>query len=80
MINGNKKDLRLENLEVLCYNCYFVNVGNLGKVELRADVHEAPDAPEALLENEDSLDALSTMDILSEEEKLQMIKDLKDSF
>lgn len=80
MVNGNKKDLRLENLEVLCYNCYFVNVGNLGKVELRADVHEAPEAPEALLENEDSLDALSTMDILSEEEKLQMIKDLKDSF
>jgi len=79
MQNGNKKDLRLENLEVLCYNCYFVNVGNLGKVELRADVREAPEAPEALLENQDSLDALSTMDILSEEEKLQMIQDIKDS-
>ena len=47
--NGNKKDLRLENLELL-------------------------------LESDDSLDALSTMDILTEEEKLQMIKDLKDSF
>ena len=77
--NGNKKDLRLENLELLCYNCYFVNVGNLGKVELKANVTEAPDRAEELLENDDSLDALSTMDILTEEEKLQMIKELKDS-
>tara|TARA_R110000744_G_scaffold163422_1_gene280239 strand:- start:144 stop:782 length:639 start_codon:yes stop_codon:yes gene_type:complete len=78
--NGNKKDLRLENLELLCYNCYFVNVGNLGKVELRVNVTEAPDKIEELLNNDDSLDALSTMDILTEEEKLQMIEDLKDSF
>ena len=59
-------------------SCYFVNVGNLGKVELKANVTEAPDRAEELLENDDSLDALSTMDILTEEEKLQMIKELKD--
>lgn len=28
-VNSNKKDWRLENLEFLCYNCYFINVGNI---------------------------------------------------
>ena len=25
----NKKNWKLENLELLCYNCYFLNVGNV---------------------------------------------------
>ena len=29
MFNGNKKDWRLENLELLCFNCYFINVANI---------------------------------------------------
>jgi len=28
-LNGNKKDWRLENLELLCFNCYFINVANI---------------------------------------------------
>ena len=28
--NGDKVDWRLENLRVLCYNCVFLNVGNVG--------------------------------------------------
>lgn len=28
-LNGNKKDHRIENLELLCYNCYFLNVDNV---------------------------------------------------
>ena len=28
-IDGNKKNWKLENLELLCYNCYFLNVGNV---------------------------------------------------
>lgn len=27
--NGVKSDWRLENLEMLCYNCYFLNVGDI---------------------------------------------------
>ena len=27
--DGNKKNWKLENLELLCYNCYFLNVGNV---------------------------------------------------
>lgn len=28
-LNSNKKDWRLENMEFLCYNCYFINVGDV---------------------------------------------------
>lgn len=80
-INGNKKDLRLDNLEVLCYNCYFVNVGNLGKVDLRINVSEAPEKVETddMLDDPEKLDALSSMELLSEEEKLKIMNDLKNS-
>ena len=27
--DGNQKNWKLENLELLCYNCYFLNVGNV---------------------------------------------------
>lgn len=27
--NNNKKDWRLENIEFLCYNCYFINIGDV---------------------------------------------------
>tara|TARA_R110001606_G_scaffold398329_2_gene577105 strand:- start:1105 stop:1749 length:645 start_codon:yes stop_codon:yes gene_type:complete len=78
-VNGVKKDLRLENLEILCYNCFFTNVGNLGKVELKVNVTETADRKQegSLLDNEDSLQALSTMDVLSDEEKLKIIEEIK---
>jgi hypothetical protein len=28
-LNKNKKDWRLENMEFLCYNCYFLSIGNI---------------------------------------------------
>lgn len=79
-INGDRKDLRLDNLEILCYNCYFVNVGNLGKVELKVNVSEAPETDKKdMLEDPEKLDALSSMDLLSDEEKLKIMNDLKNS-
>jgi hypothetical protein len=27
--NGNRRDYKLENLEMLCYNCYFLYVANV---------------------------------------------------
>lgn len=63
--NGNKKDWRLENLEFLCYNCYFINVGDVfEKDQIRAlEVHthllskkvtqlELPPQHEALIEKQ----------------------------
>lgn len=76
-INGVRTDYRLENLEILCYNCYFVNVGNLTTKDLKGEVTEAPERMD-VLQNKDSLMAMSTMDILSEEEKLELIKQIKD--
>ena len=76
-INGLRTDYRLENLEILCYNCYFVNVGNLTTKDLKGEVTEAPERID-VLQNKDSLMAMSTMDILSEEEKLELIKQIKD--
>ena len=80
-INGNISDHRIDNLEVLCYNCYFVNVGNLGKTQLRVDAVEAPERylDTSLIDNEDSLQALSTMEILTEEEKLKIMQDIQNS-
>lgn len=76
-ISGVRTDYRLENLEILCYNCYFVNVGNLTTKDLKGEVTEAPERMD-VLQNKDSLMAMSTMDILSEEEKLELIKQIKD--
>jgi len=80
-INGNNKDHRIDNLELLCYNCYFVNVGNLTKTQMRVDTVEAPERniDATLLDNEESMQAISTMDVLSDEEKLQIIEDIKKS-
>jgi hypothetical protein len=81
-INGSIKDHRIDNLDILCYNCYFVNVGNLSKTQMRVDAVEAPERTidASLMEDEDSLQALSTMDILTEEEKLKIMEDLRNSF
>tara|TARA_S200002703_G_scaffold11561_1_gene10523 strand:- start:4503 stop:5144 length:642 start_codon:yes stop_codon:yes gene_type:complete len=80
-INGDRKDLRIDNLEILCYNCYFVNVGNLGKVELKVDINEAPEKVpvEDVFEDPEKLDALSSMELLTEEEKIKIMNDLKNS-
>jgi hypothetical protein len=29
LLDGNTDNQRIENIRVLCYNCYYVNVGNL---------------------------------------------------
>jgi len=28
-VDGNKRNWKLENLEFLCYNCYFLNIGDV---------------------------------------------------
>lgn len=79
--NGNIRDFKLDNLEVLCYNCYFVLVGDLRKVLFKPQDHyERPEQtiPElGSLNNPDSLEALKTIDVLTEEEKLELLKELQ---
>jgi hypothetical protein len=79
-INGNKSDHRLENLEVLCYNCFFVFVGDIRAKDTNHDsVIIGPEREEdhkAIMESPDKLAALSTMDLLSDEEKMDIISKL----
>ena len=80
-INGNRTDHRRANLEILCYNCYFVLVGNLTRRHLTNNRYDRPEeiVPTAqVLDSEESMEVMSTMDLLSEEEKLDLIKNLKD--
>jgi 5-methylcytosine-specific restriction endonuclease McrA len=38
--DGNTKNFKLENLQLLCFNCYFIHVGNLHGVNKRAMIDE----------------------------------------
>jgi hypothetical protein len=74
-VNGNKTDHRLDNLELLCFNCYFTQVGNLSSRDLKitsAERTEVRSTEEALQSGAD----MNMFDILTEEEKLDMIKKL----
>jgi hypothetical protein len=81
-LNGNKTDFRIENLEVLCFNCYFVIVGNISRRDIKHNRYDAPEqySPTKvdLVDDEKSLQALSTMDLLTDEEKMDLIKTLGD--
>jgi hypothetical protein len=81
-INGNKTDFKLENLEVLCFNCYFVIVGNISRRDIKHNRYDVPEqhnpAKVDLIDDEKSLQALSTMDLLTDEEKMELISKLND--
>lgn len=79
-INGDKTDHKRENLEVLCYNCYFILVGNLSKKDTRTDSYDRPEeiVPlENILENEERIAVMHAMDLFTDEEKQQFIKELQ---
>lgn len=80
-INGNATDHRLDNLELLCYNCYFLVVGNISMLTLRnveryintqTDLNVTYAAAEIDPENGENFDHL-----LSDQEKIDMIKAIK---
>tara|TARA_R110000868_G_scaffold268036_1_gene527274 strand:+ start:1232 stop:1876 length:645 start_codon:yes stop_codon:yes gene_type:complete len=81
-INGNVTDHRLDNLEILCYNCYFTLIGNINTATLRnteryiktsADANVTYAAANGLsVDPNESFD-----DVLSDQEKMDMIKAIK---
>lgn len=78
-INGNKTDHRLDNLEILCYNCYYVHVGDLPKKDLKDMPIE--NTNEVVRSSEDAARAgvdVNTFDVLTDEEKLELLKGLED--
>ena len=80
-VNGNRTDHRRENLEILCYNCYFVLVGNIARRDLRNNRYDRPEEvipTSQLLDTDRSIETMLTMDLLTEEEKMELIKNLND--
>jgi len=76
-VDGDRTNHIFENLEVLCYNCYFVLVGNI-KTHLMKDTLERPEQYTSNLfdGDQDTLNALSGLDLLTEEEKQAIIDNL----
>lgn len=73
--NGNRDDYRLINLEPLCYNCYFVQVGDLKAKDLKMGPQEFAEIKPATENPNEQLAA--GYDLLSEEEKLDILKSLE---
>ncbi len=76
-LDGDSTNHRLSNLELLCYNCYFVLVGNLNNKVMRHMVN-SPHEPEIdITQSKEHSDALSTLDILTDAEKLEIIRNIQ---
>jgi len=75
--DGDKTNHMFDNLEVLCFNCYFILIGNL-KSHLLKDSTERPEQYTSQLfdSEQETLDAMSTLDLLSDEEKQAIINNL----
>lgn len=77
-INGNKTDHRLDNLEILCYNCYYVHIGDIPSKYLKNQPME--NTNEIVRSSEDAsregIDS-NTFDVLTDEEKMELIKGLE---
>lgn len=78
-INGDKTDHNRDNLELLCYNCYFILVGNISTRDFKTNVYDRPEEAipvEDILQSEEHAQALHSMDLLSDEEKQDLLRNL----
>ena len=81
-MNGDTSDHRIDNLEVLCYNCYFIQVGDLSRRDLKTP-HTirpmetetyTPSTAEVLARG---IDPNSLDSVLSDEDKLELLRSLE---
>ena len=83
-INGNKTDHRIENLEILCYNCFFLKVGDIRRKDLRNWAYDRPEevmpSSQLLAENDDEalIESIKDMTISDEDREslLELLKNL----
>lgn len=78
-MNNDMADHRIDNLEILCYNCYFLQVGDIAKRDLKTphiiqQTEPSPPSTEEMLER--GIDP-NSLEVLSEEEKLELLKSLQ---
>jgi hypothetical protein len=80
-INGDDNDHRRDNLEILCYNCWYVLVGNLPKRILNptAKTYVTPEAKvvDPAIQHDPLSSTEEGMDILSDEEKMELIRKIQ---
>jgi hypothetical protein len=77
-IDGDRTNHKIDNLEVLCYNCYFILVGDLNRVDIRTNFYDRPEQEIVdITQNSESLQALSELDLLSDEEKQTILNNLQ---
>jgi hypothetical protein len=83
--DGNKQNMQLDNLELLCYNCMFLTTGAPSAVYRRGvqqtlkgrdDYIKQPDIVTA--DHYDPDDRLTHDSILSDEERQQLLNDIED--
>lgn len=77
-INGNTSDHQRANLELLCYNCYYITVGNIKKVQFEDDkfvygehVGISSISQQDIDDNEISHSIISS--VLTDEEKIELL-------
>jgi len=80
-INGDDNDHRRDNLEILCYNCWYVLVGNLPKRILNptAKTYVTPEAKvvDPAIQHDPLSSTEEGIDILSDEEKMELIRKIQ---
>lgn len=80
-INGDDNDHRRDNLEILCYNCWYVLVGNLPKRILNptAKTYVTPEAKviDPAIQHDPLSSTEEGIDILSDEEKMDLIRKIQ---
>lgn len=77
-VNGNNTDHRLDNLELLCYNCYFLLIGNLNVATLRNIERYIKTEPDLNVSYTAAAPSEGEFgDVLSDQEKIDMIKSIQ---
>lgn len=70
-INNNKADYRLENIQLLCYNCYFLYVGNVftgGQIQTIESNREAKEKPFDWQLSESQIENMKSLGLWDEED------------
>lgn len=81
-VNGNNRDHTITNLEILCFNCYYVLVGNISSKDIRYNVKIGTDTDVeyTAVETPAEQNQESQQDfggVLSDEEKIDIIKNIQ---
>lgn len=71
--NGNKRDWKLENIEFLCYNCYYLTIGDIftpKQIQGIEDTYEIPKRQEVKWEMDETMyEQFKSLNLLDENDE-----------